>query len=144
MVRMLLLLLLGASPAAARPPATADLMRDGLAAYEAGDHAAARTLLRQAAARNVAAAETLLGVMAANGEGGPASDAVAAAWFLRAARRGYAPAQLALADRFARGRGVPRDARRARLLARAAAAHDLAGASDVLGRTAAPADGAQP
>ena len=71
---------------------TSALMQTALAAFRRGDHAEARRSFRLLAQRDIAAAETLLGTMAANGQGGPKDDAIAAAWFLRAASRGYAPA----------------------------------------------------
>ncbi len=114
--------------------ATPDLLKAGLAAFRRGDHATARGLFRQLSQRDVAAAETLLGTMAAKGQGAPADPAVAAAWFMRAARRGYAPAQLALADAFARGRGVPQDKTRALALARAAAIQGQPGAAQLVAR----------
>lgn len=121
----------GASPAGvgieAKP--TDDLLRHGADAYRRGDYRVAAASFRQLAARDVASAETLLGVMSARGLGAPRNDAVAAAWFLRASRRGYAPAQLALAQAFARGRGVKIDRERALALARAAAAQNQPGAA---------------
>ena len=89
---------------------------------------------RIAAQRDNPAAETLLGTMTAKGQGAAKDDAIAAAWFLRAARRGYAPAQLALADAFARGRGVPQDTSRARTLAKAAASQGVPGAAQLASR----------
>ncbi|MFN3370625.1 MAG: tetratricopeptide repeat protein [Sphingomonadaceae bacterium] len=134
-------LLLASAPASAGGSAIASmraptevLMADALAHYRAGRHAEARRLFRLLAERQQPAAETLLGVMAANGMGGPADEAVAAGWFLRAARRGYVPAQLALANSFARGRGVRADPARARALAEAAAVQGQPGAATVLGR----------
>lgn len=112
-------------------PSSADLMRNGMAAFQANDYAAARVHFRQLAARGDPSAETLLGTMAANGQGAPRDYAIAAAWFLRASRRGYAPAQMALADCFARGRGVPRNIARARTLAQAAAAQGQPGAAEL-------------
>ena len=109
-------------PRVATPEASDQLMNAGLLAFERGDHAEARRLFRKLAQRQIPAAETLLGTMAANGQGGPQNDAIAAAWFMRAARRGYAPAQLALADSFARGRGVKQSRQRALELAQQAAA----------------------
>jgi TPR repeat protein len=113
---------------------TDELMVRGLSAFRKGDYAAARRDFRLAAQRDVPAAETLLGTMSANGQGGPRNQAVAAAWFLRAARRGYGPAQLALADAFAEGRGVPRDVIRANELARAAAGQGQPGAAQLAAR----------
>jgi TPR repeat protein len=72
--------------------------------------------------------------MSARGQGIERNEAIAAAWFLRAARRGYAPAQLALADAFARGSGVPQDRARARALAKAAASQGQPGAAQLASR----------
>ena len=73
----------------------------GLAAYAAGDFARARGDLRPLADRGSAIAETMMGVMAAKGQGRPVDLAAAAGWWLRAANRGYAPAQLAMAKALA-------------------------------------------
>ncbi|MGL6044688.1 MAG: tetratricopeptide repeat protein [Sandaracinobacteroides sp.] len=113
---------------------THDLMASGLAALRTGDHAHARASFRLLANRDNPAAQTLLGTMTSNGQGGPKDDAVAAAWFLRAARHGYAPAQMALADAFSRGRGVPRNTARARQLAKAAALQGQPGAAQLAAR----------
>lgn len=113
---------------------TPALMQSALDAFQSGDHVEARRQFRLLAQREVASAETLLGTMAANGQGGPKDEAIAAAWFLRAANRGYAPAQLALADAFARGKGVPQDPVRARSLARAAAVQGQPGAAQLASR----------
>ncbi len=110
------------------------LMARGLMAFNARDYAAARDHFRLLAQRDNATAETLLGTMTAKGQGGERNEAVAAAWFLRAARRGYAPAQLALADAFARGKGVPQDKARARALAKAAASQGQPGAAQLASR----------
>lgn len=92
------------------PPAAAVSALDAaLAAYDAGDYAAARTGLKPLADRGSAVAETLLGVMAAKGQGSAPDPAAAAGWWLRAANRGYAPAQLALAKALAKGEGVTAD-----------------------------------
>jgi TPR repeat protein len=107
----------GAAPATT--PATA--IDAGMAAYQAGDFAAARAHLRPLADRGSAIAETMLGVMAARGEGRGIDEAAAVGWWLRAANRGYAPAQLALAKALAAGRGVAADPGQAWLWARLAA-----------------------
>ncbi len=115
------LLALIASPLlAAAIPATAALDA-GIGAYAAGDYAAARGRLRPLADRGSAIAETMMGAMAARGQGRPADPAAAVGWWLRAANRGYAPAQLALAKALARGQGVAPDAGRAWVWARLAA-----------------------
>lgn len=98
-----------AGPARASEPALAA----AVAAWEARDWPAARARLRPLALRGDPAAETLLGIMAARGLGVPADPAVAAAWYLRAARSGHVPARLALADAYRRGDGLPRDPARA-------------------------------
>lgn len=131
-------------PASAAPQLRADpqaatlstdlLLERGLAAFNRRDYAAANRDFRLLAQRDVPAAETLLGTMAANGQGTPRNDAIAAAWFLRAARRGYGPAQLALAGSFAEGRGVPRNLPRAAELARAAAGQGQPGAAELAAR----------
>ncbi len=87
----------------------ASLLQAGVDAHQRGDYAAARAALKPLAAQGSAAAETLLGGMAARGQGGRRDPAAAAAWWLRAAHRGYAPAQLALARAMADGRGVSQD-----------------------------------
>ncbi|WP_448586617.1 hypothetical protein [Thermaurantiacus sp.] len=115
-MRARLLLLLVAAAAQAMP-AAADPRLDGAAAlWAAGKHGAARPLLRALANEGNPAAETLLGVMAARGLGGPREPAVAVAWFVRAARRDYRPAQRALAEALRRGEGVRADPEAARRL----------------------------
>lgn len=95
-------------------------MAEAVAAWRAGDFASAERLLRPLARSGDAAAETLLGVAAARGLTGEPDPAVAAAWYFRAARRGFRPAQLALADAYRRGEGLPRDEAKAAALERAA------------------------
>lgn len=107
------------------------LLELGVSTYNAGDYAAARRHFRVLAAREVAAAETMLGIMAAKGQGGPREPAIAAAWYLRAARRGHPAAQLALAHAFATGQGVRRDYERALALASAAHAAEQPGAAEL-------------
>jgi TPR repeat protein len=117
---------------------TDQLMTRGLTAFQRRDYAAASHDFRLLAQRDVPAAETLLGTMSANGQGVARNDAVAAAWFLRAARRGYGPAQLALASAFAEGRGVRQDLPRAAELARAAAGQGQPGAAQLAARLGPP------
>jgi TPR repeat protein len=120
------LLLLAAVPVAASP------IDGGLAAHAAGDYHSARVHLRPLADRGSAIAETMLGVMAAKGQGRAADPAVAVGWWLRAANRGYAPAQLALAKALAHGRGVAADPGQAWVWARLAAGAGAAGEAAVL------------
>jgi hypothetical protein len=110
------------------------LLAAALAAHGRGDHAAALPPLRRLAARDMPQAETLLGTMTARGQGVRADPATAAGWFLRAARRGYAPAQLALAHAFETGIGVKPDPVRARALAEAAAGAGQPGAAILVAR----------
>ncbi len=126
MWRVLGSLLLLAAPVAAAP------IDGGLAAYAAGDYRTARAQLRPLADRGSAIAETMLGVMAAKGQGRAADPAVAVGWWLRAANRGYAPAQLALAKALANGRGVAANPGQAWVWARLAA-----GAGDAVAAEAA-------
>lgn len=117
---------------------TEKLLREGVAAFERGDYQLARKHMRALAAREVAAAEVLLGTMAANGQGGPREPAIAAAWYLGAARRGHPAAQLALSHAFATGTGVPQNRERALALARAAAARQQNGAEELVAILTAP------
>ena len=112
-----------AAPVAAAVAVDSDAARlaAGLDAHAARDYDTARGRLRPLADRGSAIAETLLGVMAAKGEGVKADPAAAVGWWLRAANRGYAPAQLALAKALAAGRGVAPDAGTAWVWARLAA-----------------------
>jgi hypothetical protein len=96
-------------------------MREAVAAYAAGDYAKARHGFAQLANHGSAIAETMLGVMYADGKGVPPSATVAAAYFYRAANRGYGPAQLALSDAYLAGQGVRADAAKAYFWARLAA-----------------------
>jgi TPR repeat protein len=117
------LLAMLASPilAAATPIAGNAVLDAGLGAYAAGDYGAARSVLRPLADRGSAIAETMMGAMAAKGQGRPADPAAAVGWWLRAANRGYPPAQLALAKALARGQGVAVDTGKAWVWARLAA-----------------------
>jgi TPR repeat protein len=118
MIRTLFLAALLASACAGQ---ARDLrVADAVELWQAGDFRAAERLLRPLARAGDPAAETLLGVIAARGLTGESNAAVAAAWYFKAARRGFRPAQLALADAYRRGAGVPRSDARAFALERAA------------------------
>lgn len=123
MWRFLLLFLIAAPAAAAAPRWALPMLESSLAAYDRSDYATARTGFRQLADQGSAIAETMLGAMAANGQGGPRDLATAATWWLRAANRGYPPAQLAVAQAFARGAGFNADRGTAYVWARLAAMH---------------------
>lgn len=125
---------LAAAPAAAAVPSAMARLDAGLAAHAAGDFETARRALRPLAEQGSAIAETLLGVMAAKGDGGPRDPAAAVGWWWRAANRGYAPAQLALAKALAAGDGVAADWGQAWVWARLAATggNDTAAAATAL------------
>lgn len=80
-----------------------------MAAYEARDYRRARSLFLGLADQSSAVAETMLGAIYARGQGVTPDPATAAGYWLRAASRGYAPAQLAFARALANGAGVSRD-----------------------------------
>lgn len=100
-----------AGPAAAQLPAVPRTvtLEQAVIAWEARDFQAAEALLRRLALARDPAAMTLLGVMEQRGLVKPADPARAAAWFLKASRLNYRPAQLALARAFRLGLGIPRD-----------------------------------
>lgn len=86
---------------------SAQLLEQGLAAFERGDVERARAALQPLADRGSPIAETLIASSYLSGAG--RDPATAAGYFLHAADRGYAPAQLALARLLAKGEGVARD-----------------------------------
>jgi TPR repeat protein len=100
-------LLLAAAPASALSPSA--ILDAGLAAYAAGNFAVAKLDFRALADVGSAIGETMLGTMYAHGQGVRRDPAAAAAYYSRAANRGYAPAQLAFAKALARGEGVAAD-----------------------------------
>ena len=87
----------------------AGVLNGAMAAYDTGDYRRARFAFRGLADQGSAIAETMLGVIYAHGQGVSADPATAAGYWLRAASRGYAPAQLAFAHALADGIGVARD-----------------------------------
>ena len=107
-VARLLLLPLALLLAAATPDERAQRLAAALADLDRGRAAAARPELEQLAQEGSGVAETMLGAMHARGLIGRVDTAAAAAYWYRAAQRGYAPAQLALARALADGVGVAR------------------------------------
>lgn len=93
---------------AAAAPEPSDRLQAALADLDVGANARAVAGLRALAGENSAVAETLLGAMYADGRAGRRDPAIAAAFFLRAANRGYTPAQVALARAYLAGAGVSR------------------------------------
>ena len=87
----------------------ADAFDDGLAAYNAGDYAAALNFWKPLAEEGVANAQFSLAGMYANGQGVPQDIAGAARWVRLAAEQGLANAQNNLGYMYAEGQGVPQD-----------------------------------
>lgn len=85
------------------------MLDQAMSAYDAGDYRRALPAFRGLADQGSAIGETMLGVMYTRGQGIAADRATAAAYWLRAASRGYAPAQLSFARALASGAGVGRD-----------------------------------
>ncbi len=81
----------------------------GVAAYNDGDYATALQEWRPLAEQGHAKAQTILGVMYANGEGVPQDDKEAVKWYRKAADQGYAKAQTNLGWMYEFGRGVSQD-----------------------------------
>ncbi len=100
-------LMLAAAPVAAASPSA--VLDAGLAACAAGHFVVAIHDFRALADDGSAIGETMLGTMYAHGQGVRRDPATAAAYFNRAAHRGYAPAQLAFAKVLVRGEGVVAD-----------------------------------
>jgi uncharacterized protein len=73
-------------------PVAAGTLEDAAAAYSKGDYVTALRLLGPLAAQGDAYAETYLGLMNANGQGGPQDYGRAIGWYRKAADQGYAPA----------------------------------------------------
>ena len=82
---------------------------DGLAAYDAGDYAAALAAWRPLAEEGDVRAQVSVAGLYATGLGVRQNLRAAADWYRRAAHRGDAVAQLNLDDDYATGRGVTRD-----------------------------------
>ena len=112
MAHMMPVLSIGLPPIAATAPAS-DRLNAAISAFNAHRDREAAATFRSLADENSAIGETMLGVMYASGRLGRRDPATAAAFWWRAAARGYPPAALALARATAAGSGVPRDARQA-------------------------------
>jgi TPR repeat protein len=103
----MLILMLGVAA-----PARADFMA-ALAAYDAGEYAAAFTEWRRLAAQGDAESQVALAGLYEAGLGAPRDDRAAARWYREAALRGHRIARLNLGELYAQGRGVGRDRVRA-------------------------------
>ena len=91
------------------PAATADLLAEGAAAFEAGDYAEAANIWRPLAEDGDALAQFNLGLLHETGRGVTEDPAEAAGWYERAARQGMVRAQYNLALLHQVGRGVAQD-----------------------------------
>ena len=94
---------------AADLPAQAGQLRDGLAAFDRHDYAAAGLLLRSPAEQGNPDAQAVLCFMYTNGRGVPQNYFEAAAWCVRAANQGNPQAQYMLGLMYNKGQGVPED-----------------------------------
>ena len=90
-------------------PAAAQTFDAAVEAYERGDYATALAGLQNYAEQGNALAQSILGLMYANGKGVPKDDAEAVQWFRLAAEQGTALAQFTLGFMYASGQGVPKD-----------------------------------
>ena len=91
---------------------------EAVASYQAKDYATAISEARQAMESGDARASYLLGVMYQNGQGVAANTAEASSWYEKAAQGGVVGAFSKLAQLYARGDGVPKDADKALAYAR--------------------------
>ena len=89
--------------------APADPLKDGIAAYRAGNYAEALRLLRPLAEQGNAKAQGTLGDAYARGQSVPKDDAEAAKWYRKAAEQGDSDAQNFLGLAYGAGRGVSKD-----------------------------------
>jgi uncharacterized protein len=122
--------------AAGNPRGTSNLA--ALTGAAASDPATGRALLQKAAEAGSAEAQFQLGLMAADGIGGPQDDVAARAWFQKAAAQNH-PGALEWMGAFAQsGRGGPRDANAARAYFEKAAALGNENAKAALERARCP------
>lgn len=113
------------------------------AIYQKGDYRTALRRLSRLAEQGDARAQSILGVMHANGQGVPRDDPEAVRWFRLAADQGNALGQFQLGSMFARGRGVPQDYTEASRWYRLAADQSYAPAQYELGFLYASGDGVE-
>jgi len=102
------------------------------------DPAKARTLLAKAADENSAEAQYQLGLMTADGAGGPKDDVAARALFEKAAAQGHAGALERMGEFARTGRGGPQDASAAKAYYEKAAALGDENAKAALKRVECP------
>jgi uncharacterized protein len=92
---------------AALSPAHALTVRQGVAALDRHDYAAAAAIFVPMAQRGDPNAQAYLGLLYAKGYGVPQNYTVAALWYRRAAEQGHSGAQYELGLLYDRGFGVP-------------------------------------
>ena len=90
-------------------PASAQSLRQGVAAFNRQDYQRASSIFIPQAERGNPVAQTYLGFLFENGRGVPQNYTEAAMWYRRAAEQGDSLAQYSLGLLYDRGQGVPRD-----------------------------------
>lgn len=93
--------------AEATAPAAGSGIDDAVAAFNAGDYAAARSAFSLLAETGNPDAQFFLGIMRLQGLDGPADIPAGRAWLQRAGEQGHAPAQFRLAEMYRAGTGLP-------------------------------------
>ncbi len=94
---------------AATPPASADTLAGGSAAFSRGDYNRAALMLLPLAERGNARAQAMIGFMYATGQGLPQAYGTAARWYRLAAEGGDTTAQYLLGLAYDKGQGLPLD-----------------------------------
>lgn len=94
---------------AATPPAAADSLSAGRAAFTRGDYNRAALLLVPLAERGNARAQGMVGFMYATGQGLPQQYDIAAYWYRLSAEQGDTTSQYLLGLAYDKGQGVPLD-----------------------------------
>jgi uncharacterized protein len=90
-------------------PASAQSLRQGVAAFDRQNYVRASGVFIPLAERGDPAAQTYLGFMFETGRGVPQNYTEAAMWYHRAAEQGDSLAQYSLGLLYDKGQGVPRD-----------------------------------
>jgi TonB family protein len=90
-------------------PKPANRLDDAQAAHRVGDYATALRVSRELAEQGDAAAQAMLGLMYAEGQGVAKDDAEAVKWYREAAEQGSADGQGHLGFMYQQGRGLAKD-----------------------------------
>jgi TPR repeat protein len=90
-------------------PASAQSLRQGIAAFDGRNYAVASRIFIPLARRGNASAQTYLGFLFETGRGVPQNYPEAAIWYRCAAEQGDSLAQYSLALLYDKGQGVPQD-----------------------------------